>query len=239
MNAAQIGPMARPRRPRVQLFPLTGQPVIPKTLHIIWVGDESRRPDNCIATWRRHNPGWRLRVWGNAELAGYGWVNAAAMRAMAQRELNGVADLMRWEILYHEGGFVVDADSICQRPLADWLFEAEACACWESELARPGLIAAGYVGSVPANPFFGQLIIDLQNAPPDPALMAWQSVGPLFLTEAHRRHRYAGLTVWPSHFFIPRHFTGVQYEGQGRIFASQEWASTFRSYDSLHRRQLA
>lgn len=213
--------------------------MIPRTLHVIWVGDESKRPDNCIATWREHNPDWTLKLWGNAELADYGWTNARHMREMAPRELNGVADLMRWEILYHEGGFLVDADSVCLRPLEPWLFEGEACACWESELKRPGLIAAGYVASVPENPFFGQMILDLQNQPTVVDRRAWQSVGPLFLTESHRAQQYQGLTIWPSHFFIPRHFSGLEYTGSGSIFAAQAWGSTLDCYDELHQRKLA
>ncbi|HEU6455594.1 MAG TPA: glycosyltransferase [Roseateles sp.] len=213
--------------------------MIPRTLHVIWVGDESKRPDNCIATWRDLNPDWTVRVWGNDDLASYGWVNAAHMRDMSKRELNGVADLMRWEILYHEGGFVVDADSICRRPLEPWLFEGEACACWENELIRPGLIAAGYVASKPENPFFGQMILDLQKEPSVVDRMAWQSVGPLYLTEQVRAQRYSGLTVWPSHFFIPRHFTGHEYTGGGPVFAAQEWGSTLGKYDELHKRKVA
>ena len=45
---------------------------IPKTLHITWVGDESRRPDNCIQTWADRNPGWTVKLWGNDDLANYG-----------------------------------------------------------------------------------------------------------------------------------------------------------------------
>lgn len=213
--------------------------MIPRTLHVIWVGDESKRPDNCIATWRQHNPDWTVRVWGNDDLASYGWVNAQHMRQMAGRELNGVADLMRWEILYNEGGFVVDADSICKRPLEPWLFEGEACACWENELIRPGLIAAGYVASKRENPFFGQIILDLQKEPSVVDRMAWQSVGPLYLTEQVRMQRYSGLTIWPSHFFIPRHFTGHEYTGGGPVFAAQEWGSTLGKYDELHKRKVA
>ena len=119
---------------------------IPRIIHVIWVGDESRRPDNCISTWKQHNPDWTVKIWGNAELGSRGWINAKHMRTMSKRELNGVADMMRWEILYEEGGFLVDADSVCTRPLDDWLLEQEAFACWENELVRPGLIAAGYVG---------------------------------------------------------------------------------------------
>jgi len=213
--------------------------MIPRTLHVIWVGDEAKRPDNCIATWRHHNPDWTVRVWGNDDLATYGWVNARHMRAMAGRELNGVADIMRWEILYNEGGFVVDADSICERPLEPWLFEGEAMACWENELVRPGLIAAGYVASVPDNPFIGQMILDLQKLPRVDDRMAWQSVGPLFLTECHRQYQYAGLTIWPSHLFIPRHFSGATYNGGAAPFATQVWGSTLKCYDELHTRKVA
>lgn len=208
--------------------------MIPKVLHFIWVGDESKRPDNCIRTWVRHHPGWTIKLWGNEDLANTGWINAGHMKSMASRELNGVADMMRWEILYNEGGIVLDADSVCLRPLPDWILEAEAFACWENEIARPRLIAAGYIGSVPMNPFFGQIIKDINAKPTVVDRMAWESVGPLQLTEAYIKYQYTGLTILPSHFFIPEHFTGLRYEGPGPVFARQEWASTRHTYDQLH-----
>jgi len=214
--------------------------MIPRVIHTIWVGDESKRPDNCIATWRDKNPGWQLKVWGNKELAETPWVTSRHMQAMAQRELNGVADLMRWEILWREGGFVVDADSICQRPLEPWLFECDAMACWENEVIRPGLIAAGYVAAAPRNPFFAKMVQDLMNLPQVDDRMAWQSVGPLFLTECHRLYQYDRLTIWPSHFFIPRHFSSeARYGGRGHVFADQEWGSTLGTYDELHKKAIA
>ena len=150
------------------------------------------------------------------------WINARSYaRHVPVRELNGVADLMRWEILYNEGGFVVDADSVCRRPLEPWLFEGEAMASWENELVRPGLIAAGYVATVPENPFIGQIILDLQNTPRVDDRMAWQSVGPLFPTERppslsgtaiHRRPAFSATSS------SPRHFTGTEYAGLGPGF---------------------
>lgn len=207
--------------------------MIPKTLHLIWVGDDSRRPHAFIQSWADMNPSWQVKLWGNDDLATYGWVNAHHMRQMAPRELNGVADMMRWEILYHEGGFLVDADSRCVRALDDHLLEHESFACWESEIERPGLIAAGYVATVPGNPFFGQIIKDIEAEPSVVHDMAWRTVGPLRLTEAHRKYRYTGLTVLPSHFFIPEHFSGLKYEGPGTVYAEQYWASTRRSYGAL------
>ena len=46
------------------------------------------------------------------------------------------------------------------------------------------------------------------------------------LTQAHRRYGYTGLSILPSHFFIPEHFSGACYEGRGSVYARQHWAST-------------
>ena len=69
--------------------------------------------------------------------------------------------------------------------------------------------------------------------------MAWKTVGPLRLTNAYHRYRYSGLTVLPSHYFIPEHFGGATYEGRGPVYARQHWGSTRRSYDTLHQQEMA
>ena len=212
--------------------------MIPKLLHIIWVGDESKRPDNCINTWVQNNPGWAIKVWGNSALAETAWINAHHMHEMAKRELNGLADMMRWEILYNEGGVVVDADSICVRPLDEALLDCEAFACWESEIARPGLIAAGYFGCHTGNTFVHQIVTDIFKETSVVNDKAWKTVGPQRLTDSYRRYQYHALRIYPSHYFIPEHFSGVVYNGPGPIYAHQEWASTKNSYDQLHRKRF-
>lgn len=207
---------------------------IPKVIHIIWIGDETKRPDNCISTWIKMNPTWKVQVWGNEELATYGWINGEHMKAMAEKELCGVADMMRYEILYNEGGFAVDADSVCVRSLEDWMLECEAFACYENELVRSSLIAVGYLASVKENPFIGQIILDIKAEPSVVHDMAWKTVGPIRLTTTYLNLKYANLTVFPSHFFIPKHFSGAEYTGSGPIFAKQLWGSTVGSYDTLH-----
>lgn len=209
--------------------------MIPKILHFIWVGDESIRPDNCIDTWVRHHPDWEIKLWGNSSLQEREWDNGRHMEKMFSRELNGVADMMRWEILYNEGGIVIDADSICVQPLDEALLDCEAFACWESEIARPGLIAAGYVGACAENPFIGQIILDIRAAPSVIDTMAWKSVGPQRLTDSYRRYRYHALRILPSHYFIPEHFSGLVYDGPGPIYARQMWASTKKTYADLYR----
>jgi mannosyltransferase OCH1-like enzyme len=141
---------------------------------------------------------------------------------------------MRWEILYEEGGVLVDADSVCVRPLDENLLDCEAFACWENEVARPGLIAAGYFGCNAGNEFVGKIISDIFNEDSVVNEMAWKTVGPKRLTESYRKYNYQSLRIFPSHFFIPEHFTGIAYNGSGPIYAYQEWASTRSSYDELY-----
>jgi mannosyltransferase OCH1-like enzyme len=205
--------------------------MIPKALHFVWVGDESLRPDKCIETWEKLNPSYTIKVWGNKELE-QGWHNAHHMKDMWDRELNGVADMMRYEILYAHGGITLDADSVCVRPLEDWLLEPKEFACWENEHARPGLVAAGYLGSEPQSPFFGQIVNDIHNEPTVTDKMAWETVGPLRVTQTWKKYNYP-ITIYPSHYFIPEHFTGAKYTGSGHVFAEQLWGSTKNSYGNL------
>ncbi len=203
---------------------------IPKTIHVIWIGDETKRPDAAIATWRDMNPSYQLRVWGNAEVQAHDWYLGDLIEAWACREINGAADILRWEILLRYGGLAFDADSACVRPLEDWLLQPDAFAVWENEIRRPSLIATGAMGFV-ANHFLVAAILKDIHADPHPfSAMAWQKLGPGRLTDTVRTLGYVDLTIYPSHYFLPRHFTGLEYAGSGPVFAKQFWGSTLRSY---------
>ena len=199
--------------------------MIPKRLHFVWVGDESKRPDHCIDTWKTLNPDYEVRIWGNDDLKNTRWFNAKHIQEMARHELCGVADLIRYEILYNEGGITLDADSVCIAPLEDWLLKPDAFAHWEQELTRPGLINVSVMGSVKENPFFGQCIEELRQKETVTDLRAWQTTGPMLITEVYNKTGYP-LTIYPSHFFTRDHFSGYRYEGNGHCFSTQFWGST-------------
>ncbi len=205
---------------------------IPKILHFVWVGNESLRPDACIDSWRRLNPDYEVIVWGNDRFGETPWINIKHMHDMIPRELNGVADLMRYEILFNHGGIALDADSYCVRPLEDWLLEPSEFSCWENELMRPGLVAAGVMGSMPRSSFMARIIKDLEEEETVVNDMAWKTVGPLRLTTSWRKYNYP-LTIYPSHYFIPDHFSGLSYSGSGPVFSKQLWGSTNNNYDVI------
>ncbi len=203
---------------------------VPKILHFVWVGDDAKRPEGCIDSWRRLNPAYEVRIWGNDDLLGRRWVNGKHMRAMATQELCGVADLMRYEILYLHGGLALDADSLCQRPLEDWIMEPDDFTCWSNELFLPGLLANGVMGAAPRSAYIAGIIDHLQQQTTVVNDRAWKTTGPLVTTHIWQKYRYP-LTVWPSHLFLPDFHSGPDYDGNGPIFARQFYGST---YDGLN-----
>jgi len=205
--------------------------MIPKKLHFVWIGDESRRPDDCIRTWIDKNPDYEVVIWGNDDLKNKLWYNAVHMMEMARQELCGVADMMRYEIIYNEGGITLDADSVCLEPLEEWLLKPDAFAHWEQELTRPGMINVSVMGGVANNLFFWECIERLRRKETVIDRKAWMTTGPGHITEVFRDTGYP-LTVYPTHYFTRDHFTGIKYGGNGHCFATQFWGSSIvRGYD--------
>lgn len=218
---------------------------IPNKLHIIWIGDEHPRPEPCLASWWEKHPEWDVRVWENHDLFNNEWVNQKHIETLWRvRKWAGVADLMRYEILYKEGGVYVDADSICMRPLDNWLLEAEMFACWTNEFDRARLVSNSFMGSVQGNPFL-RFVIERAAAKRDVLsrwswsrlqrvkMGAWRSVGPYHLTECIRRANYNRITILPSHMFQPQPHRGRIYDGGGIVYADHLWGTTTKSYAAM------
>jgi hypothetical protein len=226
---------------------------IPKKLHLIWVGDENKCPRAWIQTWRDMHPAWEFKLWGNAELDGIAWRSKRQMDIFrVASHWEGVADLMRYEILCEHGGVFVDADSRCVRPLDDWLLDTRMFAVWESELHRPGLVANGYIGSMPQHPALRSIIRatsrmrekvwrrnwrefywkGLRPAFRYEQMPPWKSVGPLFFTKMILPFCPMDVTILPSVLFLPRHHMDTEDRQSSLIYAHQEWGTTRDLYTS-------
>lgn len=220
---------------------------INKILHFVWIGDEALCPHNCIQTWREQHSGWEVKIWGNEELHNRQWINKHHMTAVAQAgRVNAVADLLRWEILLNEGGFAIDADSVCIAPLPEWVLSCELVACWENELNRPGLISNGMVGVQANNTVIAYLVENLRQQKnivnrflwyklKRQRLKPWKTTGPQALTNAIHNTGYPNATILPSHLFIPIHYSGQRYTGNGPVICSQLFSGTGSDgYAELH-----
>ena len=223
--------------------PIDSKRRIPRVIHIIWIGDNKKRPDSCILSWQRLNPDWQIRLWTNKDYNEGQWRLKRHMDGLAARDcFSGAADIMRWEILHKHGGFAVDADSTSIAPLPDWLFSTSAFACWENERYRTGLLSTCALGFTSGHPLLTHIIESLDSIASLPPLEEipillptfypngnepWNLVGSGLLTRSFRATGGHGLSVYPSHFFIPKYVPCAHiYKGSGHIFAYQHFHST-------------
>jgi mannosyltransferase OCH1-like enzyme len=221
--------------------------VIPKKIHIIWVGDETRRPNQWIQTWIDSHPSWDVKVWGNDDLKSYQWrcQNQIDMCIKAEK-WEGVADIMRYEILHDYGGIYIDADSVCLKPLDDLLPSAKSFfAVYEHEIYSPGLIANGYMGCVASHAIALQLMEAVQNMKHPlkkwswkrlsyRTIQPWKTIGPKLLTKVMGAYQGNDKVIFPSKIFLPVHYKdknkdNIDLEG---AYATHYWGTSKDAYDA-------
>lgn len=209
--------------------------MIPKILHVLWIGPK-RCPMKHIMTWKMKNPEYEFMFWNEEKLN-----REMSFRCLKQindiTQICGQCDIMRWEILYKYGGIFVDADSVCIEPIDDSFLETQAFSVFENEIARPSLLAIGFMGFEPNHP----LCRDIIDWIADPSLSediirdypAWMSVGNLRLSAFVSTKKY-NFVIFPSHIALPIHHTGITYEGHAKVFAHQLWGSSNDNYDDIN-----
>lgn len=213
---------------------------IPKIIHQLWIGPKEP-PTKHMDTWKHMNPEFEYIRWTEEELQKRKFHSKCKDRLAEMVEINGQADIIRWEILYEYGGVFLDADSICVEKIDDVLMHCKCFAGWEHETLRKGLIATGTMGFPPKHPLVKEAIEWIKNNCVNyhtTGLMAWQSVGPGLLTRMYNSGKYNDMTIFPSYTFLPIHCTGAEYKGHGKIYAYQEWGSTKRNYEQMNAMSL-
>lgn len=204
---------------------------IPKKLHHIWIGEKAP-PQEWLDTWKAKHKDWEYKLWTNEDIYGRQWRNQHLVDYYTQKKLwCGVSDVVRYEILNEIGGFIAEADSICLQN-TDELFADDSFdifTVWEQEQIRRGL-ASPILASSPKHPFLEQIITELSQKRVGECQEPWKTTGNLFMKEMIEKYSPATLKVFPSHTFIPVHYTGRKYHGIGKIYAKQLFASTLNLY---------
>jgi hypothetical protein len=209
---------------------------IPKIIHQLWVGPKPA-PIKLMNTWKEKHPDFEYILWNESEFAKRGITFRTAAKMELTNEICGKVDMMRWELLYRYGGVFIDADSICIEPLDDVFMNKTAFATYENENVRKDLVANGNMGFPPGHPLCGDIIewiLSDESTELIRGFKAWYSVGPSLLTKFLNTGKYSDFSVFPSHCFLPIHFTGNRYTGHKKVYAHQLWGSANNNYETMN-----
>jgi mannosyltransferase OCH1-like enzyme len=183
--------------------------MIPKLVHQIWIGPK-KRPDIWMDSVRDfcEKCGYEYVLWDDKKVSEMDMVN----KSWYDKEptYNGKSDILRYEILYQNGGIYIDADSFIMRPFQlDSLiqqFNRDAGFGFEVD---GRLVCGGVSLAIKGSLFMQKCIEELPKR--DMSLMAWQSVGPALITELSARyHSEIPLCFYKSTVFYPRRWHGIQ-----------------------------
>jgi hypothetical protein len=108
-----------------------------------------------MASWKRHHPGWEVRLWTEEDLPEDPIRPEVLERLRAPVER---ADILRLEILYRHGGVYVDTDLECRRPI-DPLLEGER---FVGVAIKPGRMTNTLIAAAPGHPLLERALRELE-----------------------------------------------------------------------------
>jgi mannosyltransferase OCH1-like enzyme len=201
---------------------------IPQRMAHIWIGP-FKAPTEWMRTWPETNPKWSYQVYDNEFCSNFKFQNQKLIDAYIGREqFAGAADLIRYELLHEYGGFIPEADSVCERPVDEIFRTGTLFTVYENEFVR-GKLVSPILAAAPGHPFLKQLIDRLHEISPGELKAPWETTGNLFLARMIKEFR-PDIVIFPSYYFIPEHFTGIVYDGDGPVYGRQLFGSTLSRY---------
>jgi mannosyltransferase OCH1-like enzyme len=141
-------------------------------------------------SWRRHHPGWEMRLWTEENLP-TDLVRKEAyerLRKPAER-----ADIIRLEVLLRFGGVYIDSDVECLRSIEPLLDGIEFCMAYN----RPGMLGNALMGAAPGHPILERAVRELRPVT-EYGLDKW-GTGPYFMRKLIRQH--PEVTIFPHEYF--------------------------------------
>lgn len=111
-----------------------------KTIHYIWLG-EKKKPRvirKCINSWKKNLPDWQIKEWNesnlNIDICKY------CREAYDAHKYAFAADVLRFDILYREGGLYFDTDVKVLKNMQPLIDNCEAFCGFEFSMVAPGLV---------------------------------------------------------------------------------------------------
>ena len=134
---------------------LSGAPIgrIPHVLHVSWLGPKEfpRESVANLVSWKTHHPEWQFCFWTDDPsrpmpvpgmtkrlVQEYDFGIVAPLIALSNNWAEK-ADMMRYTILFNEGGVYADHDVFCQRSIAKFADRFEFVAACDPSQPHPGI----------------------------------------------------------------------------------------------------
>lgn len=111
-----------------------------KTIHYIWLGGKKKPKvvKKCIAGWKKRMPGWQIKEWNesNVDLDKYSFCR----EAYDAKKYAFAADVIRFDVLYREGGLYFDTDVKILKDFTPLTEKYKAFAGYEYKMISPALV---------------------------------------------------------------------------------------------------
>ena len=196
--------------------------MIPKIIHHIWLGPKPM-PEEFVRygeTWRKHHPEWVMWLWTDNNLPPLVNQDLYARGAHYSEK----SDIIRYEVLNEFGGFYVDTDFECLKPLDEFLGWDFICG-----QQKPDYISTALIGCVRKNVITEEIIRQFPDSFVErPNDYMRRSVDILQRTISLHRHKL-NLKVAEPAVFLPynwneKHRKGESFPG---AYAVHHWAGSW------------
>jgi glycosyltransferase involved in cell wall biosynthesis len=173
---------------------------VPPKIHLVSIEDNTSNLHECEASWRKHNPNFEFKIWRLADATSFKWAQCDRFEELLSHgELTRASNLLRWAILYNQGGISIESDLVCERPIPQLLISCQVALCWENELFFPGKLSTAAVFAMKGNRLIRK-VIESYLKEETVEIVTNERFEKLLINQ-----EYFGASVFPSHFFLPRH----------------------------------
>lgn len=185
--------------------------LIPKIIHQIWLGPKTP-PNWCINSWRNNYllnyPDWEYKLWTEKDIKN---IKLKTQNIFEKEETwRGKADILRYEILYNEGGIFIDADSFSlNKNLEDLIIDSKDYNLFVGKEPNDNVDYANGVIGCKKHSIEMLNLINYLNQNYDELLKkhpkkydVWLRTGPVVMNTIIKKN----IKIYPSNYFYPEGF---------------------------------
>lgn len=219
------------------------QPLIPRKLQFIWVGDTPIPPDarNNLEAWATlHGDKWEIRLWTNKELNENNFDSQVLKKIEEAPHGIQKADILRYQILSKEGGWYFDLDFEplqSLEPIALLLHGEELILCNEDDTLE-NKTSNGFFACSAGNAAISAMAGEVLKQPLNTGIFDMADIvantGPVFFNAMLQN---ANAVHLPESLFYPVTFSGIISPKKlvaGQSFAKHKWHNRYTENRMLY-----